>query len=211
MTDPAPPDRLRVRKESTPGGERLPRSGTSSTGSDSNGSRWFGFLEKFDQDSGCRSLRLVSGERRSRADRGRARCPSRRLAGLYQAFNAGGSASPLPDECRRYSSRAGCWLPRRGHRAWKRFLLPTAATTTRAADLHAVDRRGFSRGCDGQAMRLRTSRISNMLRARGLRSGRHRWSCGKRSGRAVRRRAARRRRLFDPDALALRLSWLGSS
>ena len=214
MTDSAPPDRLRVLETEI---ERRLAERFAALRDEfdrlrlETDRRWFGFLEKFDQDlKGVVPSELVTGEAAKSVGPRPGSVSVETARGLDQAATQVDVLHRFLDECRRYSSRAALLVSRGGAiGAWK-----AVGFSSHGGDDDAVRQVSMpltaggllSRVMTGTALRLPASNeISNLLRASKVSEGvvipmvvRE-----KISGALYADVLLGEEELFDPDALAM--------
>ena len=174
MTDPAPPDRLRVLETEI---ERRLAERFAALRDEfdrlrlETDRRWYGFLEKFDQDlKGVVPSELVSGEAPQAVGPRPGSVSVETARGLDQAGTQVDVLHRFLDECRRYSSRAALLVARGGAiGAWKAVGFSSHGgddDAVRQISMPLTDGGLLSRVMTGTAMRLPASNeISTLLRA----------------------------------------------
>lgn len=174
MTDPTPPDRLRVLETEI---ERRLAERFAALRDEfdrlrlETDRRWFGFLEKFDQDlKGVVPAELVSGEAPKAVGPRPGSVSVETARALDQAGTQVDVLHRFLDECRRYSSRAALLVARGGAiGAWKAVGFSSHGgddDAVRQISMPLTDGGLLSRVMTGTALRLPASNeISTLLRA----------------------------------------------
>lgn len=174
MTDPEPPDRARVLETEI---ERRLAERFAALRDEfdrlrlETDRRWFGFLEKFDQDlKGVVPAELVSGEAPAAVGPRPGSVSVETARALDQAGTQVDVLHRFLDECRRYSSRAALLVARGGAiGAWKAVGFSSHGgddDAVRQISMPLIDGGLLSRVMTGTALRLPASNeISTLLRA----------------------------------------------